>query len=208
MSATWTAFGAGNFIFDILDAIASRVETLAQVVLNVPVDDALLARLGDGVRVIHLKDFEPASDRYCFGFIDPAKAQLLEELSPLDLDFADLVHARAYVSPLARLGGGNFVGPMAVVGPMTTVGRFNFLNRGSSIGHDVVLKDFNHVGPGAVVSGRCHVGSRNFFGAGSVLRDGLTVGDGVTLGAGATALKDLIDPGTYVGTPARRLPSK
>jgi len=35
--------------------------------------------------------------------------------------------------------------------------------------------------------------------------DGFRIGDDLVLGAGATAIRDLLEPGVYIGTPARKL---
>jgi acetyltransferase-like isoleucine patch superfamily enzyme len=46
-----------------------------------------------------------------------------------------------------------------------------------------------------------------FLGAGATVIDGTTIADDVTVGAGATVVSDIREPGTYVGSPARRLPT-
>jgi hypothetical protein len=52
------------------------------------------------------------------------------------------------------------------------------------------------------------LGQRVVVGAGATVIDGIRVGDDVVLGAGAVATRDLLEAGTYVGIPARRLGSR
>lgn len=55
------------------------------------------------------------------------------------------------------------------------------------------------------VCGNCRIGDGVFLGAGATVIEQIQIGPGVVVGAGATVVKDLIEPGVYVGTPARRI---
>ncbi len=101
------------------------------------------------------------------------------------------------------MGQGNFVGAGAVLAPNVTLGDFNYINRTASIGHDTRAGSFNHFAPGCTVAGRCKIGSRNFFGIRSAIIDNLILGDGITVGAGGVVVRDTLEPGTYIGVPAR-----
>jgi len=43
------------------------------------------------------------------------------------------------------------------------------------------------------------------LGAGATVRDGRCIGDDIVIGAGAVVVSDLIQPGVYVGVPAKSL---
>lgn len=205
MRSCWTVFGAGNLIFDILDAIEQNNGFTKEIVLNQPIQVDLSPYR---IPIVSIKQFAPTQTSfpgghyYTFGFINPDKEALLEELKSFNLKFSNLIHPRAYVAGLSILGQGNYIGPGAVIAPKTTIGDFNFINRNASIGHHTVLGNGNHVGPAATVSGRCQIGNKNFFGSGSTIIDGLSIGDNITLGAGGVLVKNTSEPGTYVGVPA------
>ena len=203
-AATWTVLGLGNFIWDVIDTIESRDGVVERVVLNVEVDPGLVARLPGGIEVVEIGAFEPSSAHHCFGFTGPAIAPFLARLEPLGLDFASAVHAAAYVAPTARIGRGTFVGAGAVVAPHAVVGEFTQVNRQVSIGHDSKLGRFGKTGPGAIVCGLVVVGDRYYLGAGAVVRDRVRIGHDVVVGMGAAVVEDLLEPGTYVGVPARK----
>ena len=57
-------------------------------------------------------------------------------------------------------------------------------------------------------AGRCHIGRLVMIGAGATVIDRIRICDNVVIGAGTTVVRDIIEPGTYVGTPARRLPAQ
>jgi sugar O-acyltransferase (sialic acid O-acetyltransferase NeuD family) len=203
-AATWTILGLGNFVWDVIDTIESRGGVVERVVLNVEVDPGLLARLPDKIEIVGIDDFRPSSAHHCFGFTGPARAGLLARVEPLGLDFASAIHATAYVAPTARVGRGTFVGAGAVVAPHAVVDDFTQVNRQVSIGHDVTLGRFGRTGPGAIVCGLAAIGDRVYLGAGSVVRDRVRICHDVFVGAGAAVVGDLVEPGTYVGVPARK----
>ena len=55
--------------------------------------------------------------------------------------------------------------------------------------------------------GRCEIGDHVFLGAGSTVIDKRKIVDHVIIGAGSTVIKDILEPGIYVGSPARKIHS-
>lgn len=198
----------GRLFHDVADAIAARGNILAQVVLDRDVDQDVLARLAADVQVTRLPGlagFHPTTLNHGFGFSDPRKGHLLAVLEPMELSFPPIQHPMAWVSPSAVLGRGVFVGAQAAVAAHARVGDWSVINRGATIGHDTVLGAGVRVHPGATVAGVTRLGDRVVVGAGATIIDGIRVGDDVVLGAGSVVTRDLLEPGTYVGVPARRL---
>ena len=52
---------------------------------------------------------------------------------------------------------------------------------------------------------KCHIGKNCMFNFKSTVLNALTIGNGIELGAMSCFTKDTVDPGKYVGTPARRI---
>ncbi|MCC6338273.1 MAG: acetyltransferase [Myxococcales bacterium] len=115
------------------------------------------------------------------------------------------VHARAWVSPTARLGAGTVVMAMSVVNAEVRVGAGVILNTASVVEHECVIGDFTHVSPSATLGGGARVGARTHIGIGATLLHLATVGDDCTIGGGAVVLKQIESGVTAVGVPARRL---
>lgn len=120
-------------------------------------------------------------------------------------DFPVLASPTAAVSRHAVIGRGTMVFHHATVNGGARVGENCILNTGSIVEHDAIIGDFSHVSTGALVNGGCIVGRGCFVGSGAVLKHGVRLGDGVVLGAGSVAIRDIQDPGVYVGNPARKL---
>jgi len=49
------------------------------------------------------------------------------------------------------------------------------------------------------------VGKSSWLGIGSVVSNNVNICSGCNVGAGAVVVKDITEPGTYVGVPARRV---
>ncbi len=118
---------------------------------------------------------------------------------------ATLVAPDASIGIEAIVNEGAMVAHHAHVGPATRVGRGAIINTGAIVDHECDVGDFAHVSINAAVAGRCRIGAHVMIGAGATVIDGISIADSVIIGAGATVIADIVQPGTYVGTPARPL---
>ena len=77
------------------------------------------------------------------------------------------------------------------------------INTASSVDHDCVLSDFVHVAVGAHLCGTVTIGNATWIGAGATVSNNVNICGECTIGAGAVVVKDIIEPGTYIGVPAK-----
>lgn len=128
------------------------------------------------------------------------------EARAIGLDrLVQVLHPQASVSPHASLAPGCFVAAQAVIAPLARLEMGVIVNHGAVIDHDGVVGAFSHLGPGATLAGGSAVGAGVLVGAGARVLPGVTVCDGAVIGAGAVVHRDITEPGTYVGIPARRI---
>jgi acetyltransferase-like isoleucine patch superfamily enzyme len=204
---SWTIFGAGDLVWDIIDAISSNEESLGQIVLNQK------SKVDFGYsKPITVKKYlaMPISyefEKRIFGFVDPNKSKFLGQIGKEPKHFNNLTHARSWVCMNVGVGFGNYFGPHSTVAAKANLGDFNYINRNASIGHHTMLGSYNHVGPGAIICGNCKIGNSNFFGAGCVIKDDITIGNNIIIGANALVTADLSEKGVYIGSPAKRIDS-
>lgn len=111
----------------------------------------------------------------------------------------------AHIGKFAHIGDGCFVAMGVHIGPEVVIGRGTIANTNAVIEHNVTVGDFSHIAPNATVCGMCHIGSLVLIGAGAVVKPCISICDGVIVGSGAVVVKDIVEPGTYVGTPARKM---
>lgn len=124
---------------------------------------------------------------------------------------ADRDHLISVIARTAHLGRGATVQPgcflanFCHVGPEAVIGADTIINTAAIVEHEVKIGSHCHIGPNAAISGRCVIGDLTFVGVGATIKDYVKVCAGVMIGAGATVVADITEPGTYVGTPARRI---
>jgi sugar O-acyltransferase (sialic acid O-acetyltransferase NeuD family) len=121
------------------------------------------------------------------------------------LSFPLIVSRDAIVNEEVSGGEGSVVMDGAVVNSGARIGRGAILNTNSTVEHDVTLADWVHVAPGATISGGVTIGRFSMIGAGATVIEGIRIEDGCLVGAGAVVVRDLTEPGVYVGNPARRV---
>ncbi|MCE8015065.1 acetyltransferase [Halomonas sp. MCCC 1A17488] len=118
-----------------------------------------------------------------------------------------LVHPRATVSPMARLGPGCVVMAGAIINAFAELGMGTIVNSAATVDHDCRLGACVHVAPGANVAGDVEIGRTSWIGAGAVVRQGVAIGEAVMVGAGAAVVSDIDGNQVVAGVPARPLAS-
>ncbi len=209
-------FGTSAILSDLFDAAIAQSVGIGRIVVNqeeelVPGEPSLADRLaalapfGPVPEVVALAAFEPAAEeRYLLGPTTPARRTLAAELTQrFGLSFTTLCHPTAYVSPLATLGAGCFVGANSVIAAGARLGPHVFINRGATVGHDTAIDGFSRVQPGANVGGLCRIGAGVTIGLGATVLERLAIGDGAFVGAGAVVLADVPADVLVVGVPAQ-----
>lgn len=116
-----------------------------------------------------------------------------------------LVHPTAVIGRDVELASGAVFMAGVVINSSTKIGKGCIVNTGATIDHDNFLGDYVHLSPGVHLGGTVKIGRNTWLGIGSVVSNNLEITEGCIIGAGAVAVKDITEPGTYVGIPARRI---
>lgn len=209
-------FGASNILSDLFDCALANHIPIGAVVLDLPEqtgerDLTLAARVaamtahGQQIRIITMSEFAPQTDAiYLLGPTTPTRVRLASMLKQrFALEFTRLIHPTAYVSPLAEIGEGVFVGANSVIGPGAKLAEHVFVNRGVTIGHDTQIGAFTRVQPGSNLGGLSRIGAGVTVGIGATLIERLVVGDNAFIGAGAVVTADVEAEVLVVGIPAK-----
>ena len=134
-----------------------------------------------------------------------AREQIWRRLNSLQLTFPAIVSPDAIVNDDVTVGDAVVVMDGAIINTGAKLGIGVIANTHSTIEHDVRLGEWVHVAPGATLSGGVSVGPFSMIGAGATVIEGTSIAAETIVGAGTTVVKDLLEPGVYAGTPARRI---
>ncbi len=205
-------FGVSNIVSDLFDCALALGMDVAKVVIHlseqlgerdVSLQDRIAALHAHGQHPVvqQLDEFQPGpGEVYMLGPTTPTRSVLAGILQErFGLHFATLVHPSAYVSPLATLGEGVFVGANSVIGPGVKLAQHVFVNRGVTIGHDTQIESFSRVQPGCNLGGLSRIGRAVTIAIGATLTERLVIGDRAFIGAAAVVNADVAAEATVIG---------
>jgi sugar O-acyltransferase (sialic acid O-acetyltransferase NeuD family) len=133
------------------------------------------------------------------------RQRIQKMLETIGAEIPVLIHPNAIVGEQVDIGSGTAVMAGAVVNCCTKIGKGCIVNTGSTIDHDNYIEDFVHISPGAHLAGTVHIGQGSWLGIGSAVSNNVSITNGCIVGAGSVIVKDITEPGVYVGTPVRRV---
>ncbi|SDC04177.1 sugar O-acyltransferase, sialic acid O-acetyltransferase NeuD family [Paenibacillus sp. UNCCL117] len=116
-----------------------------------------------------------------------------------------LIHPRAVIGEQVELGVGTAVMAGVVINCCTKVGKGCIINTGATIDHDSLIENYVHVSPGVHMAGTVNIGAGAWLGIGSIVSNNVNITSNCIIGAGAVVVRDIVDAGTYMGVPARRV---
>ena len=121
------------------------------------------------------------------------------------LSWCNVISTKAVISPKVTIGDGVFIAPNTFLGPLSTISNHAIINTSSVIEHEVHVGENSHIAPNSTLLGKCSIGQNVFVGANTVVLPNISIGDNITIGANSLVNKSLFEPGTYIGTPARKI---
>lgn len=134
-----------------------------------------------------------------------ARRGLIEQLEISGATIPLIIHPSAIIGSSVELGKGTVVMAGVVINCCTRIGKGCIINTSCSIDHDCNIGDYVHVSPGVRVAGSVVVGDMVWLGVNSTVINNIKITKKCIIGAGATVVSNLLDTGTYVGIPTRRI---
>ncbi|WP_342513172.1 acetyltransferase [Sporosarcina sp. FSL K6-1522] len=122
-----------------------------------------------------------------------------------NFNYVNVIHKTASISKYANLGYGNIILPHVSIDPDAVIENHVIINKNSTIGHNVTLRDYSQACPGTNLGG--DIGKGVFLGLGSTVLPGIRVGENSVIGAGAVVNKDIPANCVAVGIPCKPVKS-
>lgn len=130
---------------------------------------------------------------------------IIDKLKDSKVKFATVIDPSVIISKRVEIGEGTIICAGTIITVDIKIGNHVIINLDCTIGHDDVIKDFVTIYPSVNVSGNVTVGECSELGTGMQIIQGKNVAPNTIIGAGAVVVKDLIESGTYVGSPAKKI---
>lgn len=133
------------------------------------------------------------------------RTRLFEQLKACKAELPSIVSPKAYVSRHAAIGSGTIIMHQAVINAGTRIGQNCIVNTGAAVEHESKIGDNTHLSTFSVVNGNCSIGDQVFVGSHATVSNGINIASCSIIGAGAVIIKNIDQPGTYIGNPARKV---
>lgn len=140
-------------------------------------------------------------DAYILAVADPTlKQKFVAENADKWVIYA---HPSVCISPYAKVGRGTVLIRGAFIEADAVVGRFVTYNVGAYSGHDCEIGDYATFSPYAITGGGSKIGEGVFFGLHAMTIPRVRVVAGTKISAGAVVRRDITEPCTVYGDPAK-----
>ena len=130
---------------------------------------------------------------------------IIDKLKNSNVKFATLIDPSVLVSKRVEIGEGSIICAGTIITVDIKIGNHVIINLDCTIGHDDVIEDYATIYPSVNVSGNVLIGECSELGTGMQIIQGKKVAPNTIIGAGAVVVKDCLESGTYVGSPAKRI---
>ena len=192
------AGGHGKVIADIAEKSGDKVigflddSCTADKIIGIPI-------IGKTEKCIEYKD------KYFFIAIgnNAVRKKIAEKYS--ELKYYTAIHPSASIGLDVVIGDGTCLMANTVVNSSAKIGKHCIINTNTAIEHDCVLEDYVHISPGSAICGTVHIGSGTHIGAGVSVINNHNICENVIVGAGGAVCEDIVESGTYVGVPAKKI---
>lgn len=149
--------------------------------------------------------YKEAADFFVAIGNNKTREKIQDELIYKGLSVAKLIHPSSVIGRDVEIGIGTVVMAGVVINSSSRIGKGCIINTSSSIDHDNVIGDYSHISPGVNLAGTVAVGKRSWLGIGSTVSNNVNICNDCKVGAGGVVIRDINEPGTYVGLPVRRV---
>jgi len=122
-----------------------------------------------------------------------------------NVTLATIIDPSVRIDKTLNIGEGSIICHNCIITVNTTIGKGVLMNTGATVGHDSKVGDFCTLLTNSVVAGHTIIGEGCDIGSGAFILQGKTIVKNTIIAPLTSVLKDINEPGTYAGNPARRM---
>lgn len=159
--------------------------------------------------VLPISKFNSKEYKIMIAVADSNQRKSIVERLPKDTKYFTFVHPTSIL--LGRdieIGEGSFIGAYSIITTNIKIGNHAILNRGNQIGHDCIIGNYFSAMPGAIISGNVNVGECVYLGTNASIIEKKNITDNCIIGANSVVINNIVEDGTYVGTPVKKVNKK
>lgn len=159
-------------------------------------------------KIFPLSDFDSENFEALIAVGNPIDRMNICKRLPNNTKYFSFIHPSAQILDTnIVINEGSIICANCILTTNILIGKHCHLNLSTTIGHDCVIGDYFTTAPGVHISGNCNIGNLVYIGTNSCTKQGINISNNVTIGLNSGVIKDITDPGTYIGTPCKIIKS-
>ena len=161
---------------------------------------------GTNQLILPISKFNPEEYDVVVAIADSKARERIVKSLPKNTKYFTHIHPTAQIHGSdVEIGEGSIVCAGSIITTNVKIGKHSHINLITTIGHDCVIGDYFTTAPGVQISGNENIGDRVYFGTRSCVKQKMNICDDVIIGMNAGVVKNISEPGTYIGTPAVKI---
>ncbi len=201
--------GAGGFgreVAWLIEDINTQKQTW-NIVGFIDEDETLLGKKINGYKVVGNLDWLVKQNIHaCIAIGNPKiKEKIVNKLKSSKVIYPNLIHPSVIKSKYIDYGEGCVICAGCILTVNIKLGNHIIINLDTTVGHDAIIKDYTTILPSVNISGFVKLEKSIIVGTGTQIIEGIQVAENAIIGASASVVRNIVESGTYVGVPAKRL---
>lgn len=127
---------------------------------------------------------------------------LFERFSGI-IPFGKIIHSSSWIDSTAKIGYGSVIYPCCNIDANVIIENNVIINISSVIAHDTKIDSHCFISPRVALAGFIHIQEMCIIGINSTIIDNITIASQTRLGGATVVIKNIYEPGLYVGNPHR-----
>jgi len=153
-----------------------------------------------------LSKFNPEEYEVIVAIGDPRDRFDMVQKLPKNTKYFTYIHPTAIIlGNDVKIGKGSIICAGCILTTNIELGKHSHLNLQTTIGHDCKIGDYFTSAPGVKVSGNCKIYSGVYVGTNTSIKQKISIHSLATIGSNAAVVKNIEEPGIYVGVPAKKI---
>lgn len=153
-----------------------------------------------------LSEFDPNKYEVLVAIGDSKDRFDMVQKLPKDTKYFTFIHPSAQLlDDNIEIGEGSIICAGCILTTNIKIGKHTHLNLQTTVGHDCEIENYFTTAPGVKISGNCKIYDCVYVGTNASIKQKISIHSLSTIGMNAAVVKNIEEPGIYVGIPAKKI---
>jgi sugar O-acyltransferase (sialic acid O-acetyltransferase NeuD family) len=156
--------------------------------------------------ILPISKFNPSEYKIVVAIGDPRDRFDMVERLPKETKYFTHIHPSVQIlGDDVEINEGSIICAGTIITTNVKIGKHAHLNLQTTIGQDCEIGDYFTTAPGAKISGNCKIYDCVYVGTNASIKEKISIHSLTTIGSNATVVKNIEEPGIYVGVPSKKI---